>query len=368
MIDYTQATDFAAKDLLATLNVNKVVKGLEIDDEYNALEIAVNSKFDVLDRDVANGLCPLDAGSLVPVGNLPVATEVAIGVLEIATAAETDAGTSDVATVTPLKLQQILDSNAGILEDIKNLASPAAHRLWYWDNTDGAMQFMIAGDGLTIDQTTDTLDVDMLGLEDLVDPAADRLYGFDNTSNLAGFLTVTGGLELDNASGQVRILDKAASTTEAIDITTGDVTLDFSALTAIDVAGTAPTDSLVLNDAGVLKQIDVQDMGIRVVNSSIAQTFGLEDNQTLQVLTGAAPITWDIPTNGTAFPIGAVIYVASRDTATLTISPNTSAVTLTSVLGSDVGPVAGDVDVQPGGTAALIKVQVNGWLATGDLI
>ena len=44
MSSYTKSTDFASKDALLTGNPLKVVKGTEIDDEFNAIQTAVNSK------------------------------------------------------------------------------------------------------------------------------------------------------------------------------------------------------------------------------------------------------------------------------------------------------------------------------------
>ena len=46
MSSYTKSTDFASKDALLTGNPLKVVKGTELDDEYNAIQTAVNSKAD----------------------------------------------------------------------------------------------------------------------------------------------------------------------------------------------------------------------------------------------------------------------------------------------------------------------------------
>ena len=44
MSNYTKTTDFAAKDGLTTGNAAKIVKGQEIDDEFEAIETAVTSK------------------------------------------------------------------------------------------------------------------------------------------------------------------------------------------------------------------------------------------------------------------------------------------------------------------------------------
>ena len=46
MSDYSKSTNFAAKDALTTGDPNKVVKGTEIDDEFNAISSAIASKAD----------------------------------------------------------------------------------------------------------------------------------------------------------------------------------------------------------------------------------------------------------------------------------------------------------------------------------
>ena len=44
MSNYTKLTDFAVKDTLPSGNAGKIVKGAEIDDEFNAIATAVESK------------------------------------------------------------------------------------------------------------------------------------------------------------------------------------------------------------------------------------------------------------------------------------------------------------------------------------
>lgn len=44
MSNYSKTTDFAAKDSLSTGNANKIVKGTEINDEFSAIQTAVNTK------------------------------------------------------------------------------------------------------------------------------------------------------------------------------------------------------------------------------------------------------------------------------------------------------------------------------------
>jgi hypothetical protein len=46
MSNYTKATDFASKDDLLSGDPQKIIKGTEIDDEFAAIQTAVNSKAD----------------------------------------------------------------------------------------------------------------------------------------------------------------------------------------------------------------------------------------------------------------------------------------------------------------------------------
>jgi len=44
MANYTKTTNFAVKDGLVTGNPNKIIKGTEIDTEYNNIASAISSK------------------------------------------------------------------------------------------------------------------------------------------------------------------------------------------------------------------------------------------------------------------------------------------------------------------------------------
>ena len=118
MADYVKIVDFAAKDLLASGNAGKRVLGAELDAEYNAIATMSQTKEDSANKNVASGYAPLDAGILVPVANLPAATEAAIGAAELATQAETNTGTDDERIVTPLKLasRTATEARAGVIE------------------------------------------------------------------------------------------------------------------------------------------------------------------------------------------------------------------------------------------------------------
>lgn len=129
MSNYTKATDFAAKDALPTGNPSKVVVGTEIDDEYNAIATAVNSKADAASPALtgtatavnltlsgtltANGT--IDANSTVDLAGATVtgldASETAKGIIELATQDETNTGTDDTRAITPLKLENWTGGN-----------------------------------------------------------------------------------------------------------------------------------------------------------------------------------------------------------------------------------------------------------------
>lgn len=47
MANYVKATNFATKDTLPTGDANKIVKGTEIDNEFNAIAGAISSKADL---------------------------------------------------------------------------------------------------------------------------------------------------------------------------------------------------------------------------------------------------------------------------------------------------------------------------------
>lgn len=66
MSNYTPATDFAAKDALATGNIAKLAKGTEVQAEFDAIQVAVNSKADAADAALSgtvSGTYTLDCGT-----------------------------------------------------------------------------------------------------------------------------------------------------------------------------------------------------------------------------------------------------------------------------------------------------------------
>ena len=67
MSDYTKLTNFAVKDGYTTGNPAKTIKGIEIDDEFNALATAVATKYDSSDN---TSLKNIIGALLYPVGSI----------------------------------------------------------------------------------------------------------------------------------------------------------------------------------------------------------------------------------------------------------------------------------------------------------
>ena len=82
MSNYTKATNFTAKDALASGNPQKIVRGSEIDTEFVAIQTAVNSKADSASPSIS-GTATIAA--LAVTGNATVGgTLVVTGTLEAA--------------------------------------------------------------------------------------------------------------------------------------------------------------------------------------------------------------------------------------------------------------------------------------------
>lgn len=77
---------------------------------------------------------------------------------DLSSQAEAEAGTSNTVLMTPLRTENWADTwaaeNAGIIGDLQALAAPGADRLYFWDNSAGAMVALTVGTNLDITATT----------------------------------------------------------------------------------------------------------------------------------------------------------------------------------------------------------------------
>ena len=78
MTDYTKKTDFKAKDGLPSGSPDKIIKGIEFDDEFNLISVANNSK--------ANINSPTFTGTVVlPDVNIVGDVEMTLGTSDLVT-------------------------------------------------------------------------------------------------------------------------------------------------------------------------------------------------------------------------------------------------------------------------------------------
>lgn len=331
MSDYTKTVDFAAKDALASGNPAKAAKGTEVDTEFDNIATAIATKYDINDRDVASGICPLDAGGLVPAANLPAATEVAIGALEIATSAEATALTDDDKIITPLKSVDTFEANitngdtvTGLLDDFYRYADPGVDVLWGWDDSAGIFNNFAVGLGLT-STASPAIELSHLGIEDLTDPGGDRLLGWDDTAGNSIWFNAADGLSFDNGASTFGLADAAATSTRAIDISSGVVNVDISSLTTMDATTIAGADLFLIDDGagGTNKSIAWQDWGIPMTDDTTTTPLsgvGLSDANRWYNCDNASAITATIPANSSvAFPVGTVFAFHQQGAGAVTV-------------------------------------------------
>jgi hypothetical protein len=125
MSDYTITEDFSVKDGLSEDDPEKLILGADLDVEFDAIQIAVATKYDSSD---------------------------------IATQVQAEAGTSNAVLMTPLRTAQYITDagggGAGVLVDIIALTDPGADRVLFWDDSANDTTWLTMGTGLTITGTT----------------------------------------------------------------------------------------------------------------------------------------------------------------------------------------------------------------------
>ena len=114
MSDYTPVNDYSAK-------TGNAILGADIDDETAAVQTAVNSKYDSTD---------------------------------LASQAQAEAETANTVLITPLRLANWADANAGMVGDIQALADPGADRILFWDDGSSTVAGLAVSTGLTLSGTT----------------------------------------------------------------------------------------------------------------------------------------------------------------------------------------------------------------------
>jgi hypothetical protein len=87
------------------------------------------------------------------------------------------------------------------------LADPGADRIAFWDDSAGAVTWLVPSTGLAI--STTNLALSHLGLEALSDPGADRMFFWDDSETAAKFLQTGDGVEISGTTLQANIASQA---------------------------------------------------------------------------------------------------------------------------------------------------------------
>lgn len=193
MSDYTITTDFSPKDSLPENDPEKLILGADLDVEFEAIAAAIATKFDSDD---------------------------------IATQAQAEAEASNSVLMTPQRVAEWADYNAGLVGDLQALTDPGADRLIFWDDSASAAVFLSLGTGLSISGTTISSDDAAIDHDALSNFVANEHVDHSGVAPLAGDgLSVSGD---DITSDFTYSLDIDGLTAEA-SIATGDTVAVYDA-------------------------------------------------------------------------------------------------------------------------------------------
>lgn len=281
MSDYTPTTDFSAKDALTTGDPEKIILGSDIDVEFDAINTAVATKYDSTD---------------------------------LASQANAEAESSNTVLMTPLRVANWSDYNAGMVGDIQALTDPNADRMLGWDDSAGAV------------------------------------IGFTFTAPLAFNGT---GVEL-TVAGTLPAMNGSALTA-----------LNATNLASGSVADARLSSQVVLKDGAIssVDNLDAADPGYRGiprVTDNDDRTLALTDCGFHINYQGAGGHTITIPANASvAFPQGTAISIVNLGSGSISIAITTDTLRLAGTA------TTGTRTLGAGGLATILKADTTTWLVSG---
>jgi hypothetical protein len=146
------------------------------------------------------------------------------------------------------------------------------------------------------------------------------------------------------------------------------IDIDLTGLTTIEGSLLAATDSILVNDDGINKAIEIQEMGLRVkVSRPTTDTLVAGDMNSILKYTSSSLTTLTLPLNASIpLPLGVPVVLNVQHATQVLKVQAASGVILVSVFHPAGDSNASD-NVRAGGSALLYKTAINTWALTGDL-
>ena len=340
MSDYTLQATWSTKDALSTGTALKAISATELGSEFSAIETAIATKYDTND---------------------------------IASQAQAEAEASNLVLMTPGRVANWADYNAGMVGDIQALVDPNADVLLGWDDSAGAAIGFTAGAGIVFSTTTLTVDHDaatnFVADEHVAHSGVDIIAGTGltggGTIDASRTLNVIGGDGITANANDIALTAASVSATNPISVTAGVIDFDMSSITAILASGLAATDRIYVDDGGVSKSIEIQEAGLRVQTGQGTQTLAAADMNSIMEFTATSILT--LPLNASvALPIGVPIVInVKHATQVCTVTAATSVTLVT--INHPGGTAAASDSVDAGGSAILFKTAADVWVLSGDI-
>jgi hypothetical protein len=337
MSDYSQVNDYSAKDALATGNPEKLILGSDIDDELSGISTAIASKYDSSD---------------------------------LASQAQAEAESSNVVLMTPARVANWADYNAGMVGDIQALVDPNADRIIGWDDSAGAAIAYSLSTGLTTS-----------GTNLLIDTAV--------VPQLAATNTFTGAPQTISANGSTRLIidDANSSGLPGVNMYGTGVVKGLFGQDVGNVLGLGANTLMLYNVSGGLAftgnnttswSFRLSSTGELTTPNSSAAEVGYKGGPVVssaggsialsdagKIIMASAGVT--IPTDATInFPIGTIIRIINHSVSAFTVAPADGVTT--TLRWSGTGGLDGSRTLAAyQGGCTIEKLAANFWIINGNL-